>query len=259
MEDKRFSRLERLVGASGLRRLEGAHVAVVGLGAVGSYAVEGLARAGVGRLRLVDFDEVRPTNINRQLYALDSTVGLPKVEVARRRVADINPRCVVEPLRIFVHVETLDQVLEGPPDLLIDAIDALTPKVETIAAALESGVPLISCMGAAVRTEPSRIRVGSLLGSQGCPLARRIRQRLRKRGLPLDFTCVYSDEPPSEETLTGGPPSGESPEEDTLRRGRKRRTLGSLPTLTGIFGLTAANEAIRMLLGLSRAREGKSR
>jgi tRNA A37 threonylcarbamoyladenosine dehydratase len=254
MEETRFSRLERLVGASGLRRLAGAHVAVVGLGAVGSYAVEGLARAGVGRLRLVDFDEVRPTNINRQLYALDSTVGLPKVEVARRRVADINPRCAVEPLQIFVHVENLDQVLAGPPDLLIDAIDALTPKVETIAAALDRKVPLISCMGAAVRTDPSRIKVGSLFSSRGCPLARRIRQRLRKRGLPLDFTCVYSDEPLSDEARTDEHPceehpSGDAPEEETIRRGRKRRTLGSLPTLTGIFGLTAANQAIRVLLG----------
>src|SRR5690349_501438 len=131
--DDRFSRIERMIGREGLDRLHHSHVAVVGLGAVGSYATEALARAGVGHLRLVDFDEVRPSNLNRQLYALHSTIGRPKIEVAHARVRDINPSCEAEALRIFVHVETMDQILDGPPHLVIDAIDSFTPKVELIA------------------------------------------------------------------------------------------------------------------------------
>jgi len=154
-KNERFSRIERMIGGDGLRRLEKAFVVVVGLGAVGSYAVEGLARAGIGRLRLVDFDVIRPSNINRQLCALDSTVGMAKVEVARRRVNDINPACQVDVRRCFVHCDTMDQVLAGPPDLVVDAIDSLGPKVELLAAMQERRIPVVSSMGAACRPSPA--------------------------------------------------------------------------------------------------------
>lgn len=228
-----------------MQRLERAQVAVAGLGAVGSYAVEGLARAGVGRLRLVDFDVVKPSNLNRQLYALTSTVGLPKVDLAVARVRDLNPDCDVEGLPLFVHVDTLDRVLAGPPDLVVDAIDSLNPKVELISAAISRQIPLVSSMGAARRTDPALVRTGPFREAQGCRLARMVRRRLRRRQLPLDFRCVYSVEPMALAL--------ESPDEmdraDAIGSGRPRRLLGSLPTLTGIIGLTIAHEALRILLG----------
>ena len=243
----RFARLELLIGAAGLERLRRARVTVVGLGAVGSYVVEGLARAGVGSLRLVDFDEVRPSNINRQLYALDSTLGRPKVTVAAARVADINPQCTVEPLRLFVDARTAAAVLTPPPDVLVDAIDSLSPKVELIAAAHALGVRTISVMGAALRTDPSLIRVADLAETRCCPLARFVRKRLAKRGIHRGVLCVFSIEPiPKSSRSTA--PSGE--DEEPHVRGRRRWPLGSLSTLPGIFGLWAATEAIRMLTPL---------
>ncbi len=247
MTDPRFSRIERMTGADGLQRLQASFVVVVGLGAVGSYAVEGLARAGVGHLRLVDFDEIRPSNINRQLYALSSTVGLAKTDVAAARVRDINPDCLIEAIRCFFDDTTADSVLGGPPSLVIDAIDSVSPKTHLLAEAMRRGIPVISSMGAALRTDPGLVRTGPLSEVTGCPLARLIRKRLRKRGIGVDIPCIYSTE--SVDDLPDGAVSdGADTSEETLLRGRPRRTLGSLPTLTGIFGLTAANLAIGMLL-----------
>lgn len=245
--NEQFARIERMIGAAGLRRLGESHVAVVGLGAVGSYAVEALARAGVGRLRLVDFDEVRPSNINRQLYALHTTLGRAKTQLAQERVMQINPNCRVEVLNVFVHRETVAAVCSGPPDLIVDAIDSLTPKVELLSAVVTSGIPLISSMGAALRTDPTLVRVGLLTEVRHCPLASKVRKRLRARGVSTDLPCVYSIEPVDRlpQDVRG---LDESDLDDVLERGRRRMALGSLPTLTGIFGLTAANAALRMLL-----------
>jgi tRNA A37 threonylcarbamoyladenosine dehydratase len=199
-------------------------------------------------LRLVDFDEVRPSNINRQLYALSSTLGRPKTEIAEARVRDINADCHIEPMRCFVHADTMEQVLAGPLDLVVDAIDSFTPKIELLSAVRRRGIPLICSMGAALRTDPACVRVGPLEEVHMCPLAAKIRKALRKRQVPLDFTCVYSIEPlPA--LPEGAIDCPERSNEDLLQRGRQRRPLGSLPTLTGIFGLTAANAALRLLLG----------
>lgn len=245
--DERFVRTEKLLGPEGLRRLREARVVVVGLGAVGSYATEGIARAGVGNIRLVDFDVVRESNINRQLYALGSTVGKPKTELARQRVLDINPSCKIEVLNTFVHTDTLPQVLAGNPTIVIDAIDSMLPKVELLAALVRAEIPVISSMGAALRTDPSAVRVGLLKHVRYCPVARRVRRDLRRRSLPLDVLCVHSLEP-----LTQLPSTAISDDpadnEDIVERGRRRRVLGSLPTLTGIFGLFAANAAIRHIV-----------
>jgi tRNA threonylcarbamoyladenosine dehydratase len=247
MSEDRFVRLRALVGEEGMARLERAHVAVVGLGAVGSYAVEALARSGVGRLRLVDFDTIRSSNVNRQLHALTSTLGRSKVEAAKERVLDIHPDCRVEALECFAHAETLDRILEGPPHLVIDAIDALTPKVELLHAVAARRLPVVTVTGAALRTDPRGIRVGPLSASEGCPLARLVRRNLRRRGVNPDMPCVYSDEPvdalPPEATDAAAP--GEAP---SLERGRSRPSLGSLSTLPGMFGLIAAHEALGILL-----------
>ncbi len=247
-----FQRLEQMVGEAGLRRLQESFVTVVGLGAVGSYAVEALARSGVGRLRLIDYDDVRPSNINRQLYALWQTVGRKKCELATERVAAINPSCHVETLDLFVHVDTMPRVL-GPandgrnPDFVIDAIDSLNPKIELVAALVASSLPFLSSMGAALRTDPTLVRIGPLREVTHCPLAAILRKYLRRREVSIDFDCVYSPEPVRRLRRDAVLPP-EMSEDNFYPQGRKRASLGSLPTLTGIFGLTAANHVLLRLL-----------
>lgn len=247
MTEDRLARIRLMLGNESVRRLQGSFAVVTGLGAVGSYVVEGLARAGVGRLRLVDFDVVHASNINRQIFALGSTLGRHKADVAAERVLDINPHCRVEPLKLFAAPDTLDAVLEGRPDIVIDAIDSMGPKTELIAETLRRGLPLVACMGAALRTDPSQIKVGPFNRVSGCPLASRLRYWLKRKGAPLNFTCVYSTEELGEmrkKAREKAPPEG-----DAQEHGRARAALGSLPTVTGIFGLTAASTAIKMLAG----------
>lgn len=244
----RFSRIRQFLGEEALRKLHDSRVLVVGLGAVGSYAVEGLARAGVGHFRLADFDVVQLTNINRQIFALESTLGMRKCDVARQRVLDINPACEVQTLPIFVHEETLAELFDGfSPDYVLDAIDALAPKVALMAYLQEHGIPAISSMGAALRTDPTRIKIGRLRNVNGCPLARMIKKRMRIRKIPMNSLCVYSTEDISDVRLSRlAPPEAPAPGE--FSRGRERNVLGSLPTLTGIFGLTIANHVIQELI-----------
>ena len=219
---------------------------VVGLGAVGGYALEGLVRAGIRHLRIIDHDTVQPSNINRQLLALETTIGRPKAEVARERVLAINSECRVEAMQLFAGEETLEQILEPRPDLLIDAIDSLNPKTQLLHGAYLSKIPVISSMGAALRTDPTLIRTGDLFETMNCPLAKHLRKRLRNRGVGEGIACVYSLEQVdfNYEMPSDDPVVGDTPYAD---RGRRRNILGSLPTVTGIFGLTIANQAIMRL------------
>lgn len=245
----RFSRIRQFLGDEAMQKLHAARVTIIGLGAVGSYAVEGLARAGVGHFTLVDFDTIQPSNINRQLFALESTVGQRKCDVARRRVLDIHPDCDVQTFPIFVHEDTLPELFAaGPPDFVVDAIDALTPKVALMAYLQEHRIPAISSMGAALRTDPAQVRIGKLRDVHGDPLARMVKKQMRNRKLPLDSRCVYSTEDISAVRLSRLAPP-ETPEPEEFQRGRARNILGSLPTLTGIFGLTIANHVIFELTG----------
>jgi len=248
MMTDRFSRTELLIGKEALDKLRRSRVAVFGLGAVGSYAVEALARAGVGHLRLVDCDCIRPGNINRQLYALESTLNMPKSEVARQRVLDINPACEVEALQEFVSKKNMDAILRKPLDAVVDAIDSLTPKVELLAACVAAGIPIISSMGAATRLDPSMIRVDDISGTDVCPLARFVRKRLRRKGISRGITCIYSLE---EARNVSAATAGDEPA--VCERGRQRRTIGSLSYITGIFGLLAAGEALKVLVPLKKA------
>lgn len=241
----RFTRIRTLLGDETFKLLRSKSVTIVGLGAVGGYAMEGLARAGINNLKLIDFDVIQTSNINRQILALETTIGKPKVEVARERVLAINPDCNVQSLQIFAGDDSMADILSPRPDLIIDAIDSLNPKTQLLTAAYREGIPLLSSMGAALRRDPTRIAVDDLLSTRSCPLARRLRQRLRRQGIGKGITCVYSTEPvdfeyqpPTPETDVATPHS---------KRGRARRVLGSLPTLTGIFGLYLANEAINQL------------
>ncbi len=244
MENDRVKRTRMLLGDKGMERLQQANVMVVGLGAVGGYALEALARAGVGHLILVDFDVFDASNINRQILALTSTVGQKKTDVAKARVLDINPDCQVETVDTFVNADTLPKLLDRPLDYVVDAIDALNPKCCLIESLFERKVPFISSMGAALKSDPSCIKTGKLSASKNCGLAKFIRKRLRKRGVEISqINCVFSDE---QVTLpeTALSLDGEAPD-----NGRLRHTLGSLPTITAIFGLTIANHVITSLAG----------
>ena len=244
----RFARVERLIGRDKARWLRKRSVTIVGIGAVGGYALEGLVRTGVGNIRLVDFDAISVSNINRQLHALESTIGELKVEAAAQRVADINPQCRVETLPLFVDPATVPDILSPAPDLLIDAIDSISSKIELLVTAYRQEIAVVSSMGAALRTNPSLVAVADLFETSKCPLAKRMRNKLRKIGVGSGITCVYSTE-----TIIVPPPDAYNDDDDhdetnPAGRGRSRQMLGSLPTLTGIFGLTVANAAIDILL-----------
>ena len=248
--NNRFARTQTFLGEEKFSKLQKSFVTVVGLGAVGGYAVEGLARAGVGRLRVIDFDIIQTSNINRQIIALEHTIGKPKVLVAKERILAINPNCQVDALQIFAAEETLDQIFTPKPDLVIDAIDSLNPKTQLLTGAYKRKIPTFSSMGAALRSDPSLVKTADLSKTSNCPLAKRVRKMLRRHdNIESGITCVYSTE---KVDFTYKLPVDEeqelvAPFED---RGRKRNVLGSLPTVTGIFGLTLANLAIMHLTEL---------
>ncbi len=239
---KRLSRMRLMVGENGVQKLQAAHVMVVGCGAVGSYAIEALARAGVAKFTLVDFDTVSESNINRQLFALSSTVGKKKVAVAKERILSIAPELNVNTLDLMVNNDTVADLVALKPDFVVDAIDSLNPKVGLIEALLAAKVPFISSMGAALKTDPTQIRIQKMKKTLNCPLSFFVRKRLRKRGVPMDFDVIYSPE------LTQDMTKLQSPEEITQKSGRVRHELGSLPTITGIFGLMCAHYVIDKLL-----------
>lgn len=240
MED-RLARTRLLLGEKGIEKLQKATVMVVGCGAVGSFAIEALARAGVGRLILVDFDVVKESNINRQLFALQSTLGQEKTAVARGRIHDISPDIQVEVIPALINGENVAALISYKPNFVIDAIDTLNPKTLLIESLVRAGIPFISSMGAALKVDPSKIAVVPMKKTINDPLAFFVRKRLRKRGVPMDFKVVYSSEDVSSKAHIELPCE---PENDT---GRVRHNLGSLPTVTGIFGLMCANECIKFL------------
>ena len=189
-----------LLGEDGLARLQGARVAVFGVGGVGGHLCEALARAGVGELHLFDKDEVSLTNINRQAVALHSTVGRPKVEVMRERIADINPDCRVVTHEVFYLPENANDYDLSQYDYIADAIDTVSAKIELICRAKTAGTPIISAMGAGNKLDPSAFRVADLAKTQGCPLARIMRRELGARGIK-HLPVVYSEEKPQPSRL----------------------------------------------------------
>jgi len=241
-----FSRSELLLGEAALERLAAARVTVFGLGGVGSFAVEALARAGLGHLRLVDHDVVGPSNLNRQLFALRSTLGQPKAEVAATRVRDINPDCILEPCQTFIHTDTLPGLLEPRPDVMIDAIDSMTCKVALMRTAHEQGIPIITAMGAGGRTDSSQLRVGDLSETRLCPLAARVRKELRKVGIAKGIRCVYSLEPADNKR-----PANPIDIEPHRGPGRQRRPVGTISYMPAIVGMMVAEEVLKLLLAVN--------
>lgn len=238
-----FARTEQLVGPEAYERLRQARVAVCGLGGVGSFTVEALARAGVGHLRVIDHDVVNASNLNRQLFALRSTLGRPKVEVAAERIRDINPGCELDARRAFINGDSVAELLAPEVDLVVDAIDSVNAKTALMQAVYEQGLPIISSMGAGGRQAGGAILVGDLAETDVCPLAAIIRKRLRRRGITTGIRCVYSTEP-CRNDLQPNPVDVEAHDGP----GRKRTPLGTLSYMPALFGLRVAEEVIRTIL-----------
>ena len=241
----RFSRLELLVGSTGLARLEQASVAVFGLGGVGSFAAEALVRGGVGRLTLVDFDTIDITNLNRQLHALDATLGRPKAQVMAERCRAINPAVRVEALQTFYAAANSAELLDRGYDHVLDCIDHITAKLHLIEACLQRGLPVIASMGAANKLDPTQVRIADLAHTRTCRLARIIRRELRRRGIHGGVRVVYSTE--EFRPLGGGRPGSE---DDYGAAGyqARRAPLGSSSVIPPLFGLTMAGDVLRALL-----------
>ena len=230
-------RTAMLLGEGAVEKLTKARVAIFGIGGVGGYTLEALARAGVGQLDLIDSDTVSRSNINRQILATQSTVGMPKVEAGRRRVLDINPDCQVRTWEIFYTPETADQFDFTEYDYIVDAIDTVTGKLQLVKAAQEAGTPIICCMGTGNKLDASAFEVSDISKTTMCPLARIMRKELNKRGIK-HLKVVYS----KEEALS---PTGWEEEAKLLG---KRQIPGSVAIVPGAAGLIQAGEVIKDLV-----------
>lgn len=243
-----YSRTRLLLGADGLDRLRKARVAIFGLGGVGGYVAEALARSGIGQLDLVDDDIINLTNLNRQILALHSTIGIPKVEAAKKRILDIDPTIQVRTYESFYLPETADQFDFSEYDYVIDAIDTVTGKLELIAQAKACGTPIISCMGTGNKLDPTGFRVSDISKTSGCALARIIRKECSKRGLK-GVKVVWSPELPLDPQIDPNEP------QEPQWEGSSRRALpGSTAFVPGVAGLIIAGEVIRDLSDCSEVR-----
>ena len=235
MDDERFDRIKRLVGTADLQRLQNASIAIFGVGGVGSYAVEALVRGGVGRLTLIDPDDICVTNINRQIQTLDGNVGQAKVAVLEERCRAINPQVKVVMQRKAYRADTSAELLRPQFDYVFDCIDNITDKLHLLQRCYEINLPIISSMGAANKLDPTQIEVADISATKKCRLARTIRKELRQRGIVRGIKVVYSTE--EFRPLTG------------KDAGERNPTLGSSSYLPPLFGLTMAGVVIQTLIG----------
>ena len=248
-----FSRTQLQFGAEGMEKLYHARVAVFGIGGVGGYTVEALARSGVGELDLIDDDRVCLTNVNRQIFATRKTVGQYKVDVAEERILEINPKAIVHKYKTFYAPQTADQFDFTQYDYVVDAIDTVTGKLELVEQAQKAGVPIISSMGAGNKVDPTAFEVADIYETSVCPLARVMRQELKKRGIEK-LKVVYSKEPPltpiddmtiSCRTHCICPPG-------TARKCTQRRQVpGSNAFVPAVVGLIIAGEVVKDLSGFA--------
>lgn len=259
---RRFDRAARLFSEPGLHALMQARVVVFGMGGVGSFAAEALARSGVGHLRLVDFDDVCVTNTNRQLHAMRGNIGKPKAAIMAERLRLISPTSVVEPILQFYKEGEEDSLLHGRIDYVVDAIDSLRAKVHLIATCRARNIPIVSAMGAAARMDPTRIRTADIADTEVCPLARDVRRLLRvhhdievKRNHPIGVTAVFSDENPiapadvSYDEGKGFVCVCPNKDNGVYTCERRTRIDGSASFVTGTFGMVAASVAVRGIIG----------
>jgi tRNA A37 threonylcarbamoyladenosine dehydratase len=236
-----FARTEILIGRDSLLKLKEKHVLVAGLGGVGSYAAEAIARAGVGRLTLLDHDVVDPSNINRQLVALHSTIGQPKTRIMAQRLRDVNPALRIDLLEDFLQPREAEAlILAGNYDFVADCIDSIACKAALVAACTQHGVPVVSAMGAGNRLDVTRVRVALLADTHGCPLAREMRAQLRALQATLAYPVVYTDEP-RRPPLPHQPVGGDTP-------GRPRAVNGTISYMPPLFGMMLSGVVIKQFL-----------
>ena len=238
MRDRRFARTEMLVGSTALERLAGASVAVFGIGGVGSYAAEALARAGVGRLTLVDHDVIDVTNINRQIHALTETVGAAKTKTMARRIHSINPACVVREIRAFYQPEAAEQFFLELYDYVLDAVDTVTAKIDLAVQCHRRGIPLIASMGAANKLDPALFEVMDIYRTTGDPLARILRKKLKERGIPHLRVVCSRERPRTPEAGEAQPAAG------------RNSVPASISFVPSAAGLIMAGAVIRDLLNI---------
>jgi tRNA A37 threonylcarbamoyladenosine dehydratase len=246
-----FSRTELVFGRTGVARLKDCRVAVFGVGGVGGYAVEALARSGVGALDIVDDDKVCLTNLNRQIIALHSTIGRYKVDVARERINDINPDCAVTTHQCFFLPDTVDRFDFGAYDYVIDAVDTVTAKLALVEASRAAGVPIISSMGAGNKVDPTRFEVADIFETSIDPLAKVMRKECRKRGID-SLKVVYSTEParrPQEDMATSCKTGCVCPPGTQRNCLVKNQIPGSTAFVPSVVGLIIASVVVRDLLG----------
>lgn len=233
-----LERTELLLGTEKLTTLRQAHVLVVGLGGVGAYAAEMIARAGVGRMTIADADTVGETNINRQLLALHSTIGRPKAEVLAERLRDINPEIELTVVNRYIKDEETYTLLDAANyDYVVDCIDTLSPKLALIAAALERKIPLVSSMGAGAKTDPTQLEIKDISKTHHCPLAHMLRKRLHKIGIYKGFRAVFSPEPIREGAMI------------LAEEQNKKSQVGTISYIPALFGIGCASVVIRDLIG----------
>ena len=238
MRDRRFARTEMLVGRAGVEQLGRCSAAVFGIGGVGSYAAEALARAGIGRLTLVDHDVIDVTNINRQIHALTETVGAAKTETMARRIHSINPACAVREIRAFYQPEAAEQFFPEPYDYVLDAVDTVTAKIDLAVQCHRRGIPLIASMGAANKLDPALFEVMDIYRTKGDPLARILRKKLKEHGV-LRLKVVCSRERPRT------PVTGE--EQPVAGRNTVPASISFVPSAVGLI---MAGAVVRDLLNI---------
>ncbi|MBE6181231.1 MAG: tRNA threonylcarbamoyladenosine dehydratase [Rikenellaceae bacterium] len=230
-------RTELLLGQNKLEQLKRAHVLVVGLGGVGAYAAEMIARAGVGRMTIADADTVSSSNINRQLIALHSTIGRPKADVLAERLRDINPAIQLTVIHEYIRDEKTYSLLDAAHyDYVVDAIDTLSPKLALIAAALERKIPVVSSMGAGAKMDPTQLEIADISKTHHCPLAHMLRKRLHKIGIRKGFQAVFSPEPIREGAMI------------LCEEQNKKSNVGTISYLPALFGIGCASVVIRDLI-----------
>lgn len=229
-----FLRTEMLIGKDGMEKIKDSHVAIFGIGGVGGYSVEALARSGISSFDLIDNDTINVTNINRQIIATHSSVGLYKVDVMKERILDINPQAKVNTYKEFVSPDNIDQFPFDEYDYVIDAIDTISAKIALVLICQEKEIPILSCMGAGNKMDPTKFKVSDLFKTKVCPLAKVMRHELKKRGVK-HLKVVYSQEQPM--TLKNAPVDPNS----------KKTIPGSTAFVPSVAGLVIASEVIKDL------------
>jgi len=236
-----FERTHILLGDTGIKRLQNSHVFIAGVGGVGSFTAEALARMGVGKITLVDHDVVSASNSNRQLISLASTIGKLKVDVMAERIADINPLCELNLITDFLTPTSMPEALAQGFDVIVDAIDSLSSKTALLEIAWRQQLPIFSSMGAGGKLDPTQVRTGDLMNTSICKLAKQLRNQLRKRGVGKGIQTVYSLEAP----LPPLPP-------EPVSHGRARAVNGTVSYMPSIFGLTLAGLVVNHIVGDAR-------